>query len=639
MFQNAVPKKTTLLVAGLIFFFIPVFCQQSGPNIVWITIEDTSPDFIGCYGNSQAKTPNIDALAAEGIRFTNAFSTNVVCAPSRHTIITGVRTAEDGCGNHRSTFKIPSYIQGFPSHLKNKGYFTSNNLKTDYNLDDPKTFIQQNWTMQGGVADFTKRKDRSTPFFSVFNFNESHQSRTLGNSQEWFEKEILSQLKKEEIIQPTNLTVPPFYINNETNRRNMARMYNAIQVVDKKVGGIIQMIKDAGEWENTIVFFFSDHGQGMPRFKTNPSRLGGQIPFIIRFPEKYKSLLTTKAGTTVDELLTFEDLAPTMINITTGMAKPGYMKGRIFLGANKEASDNVYWCTRDNTDEVIDMGRTIIKGDFVYTRIYYPHLAVLQHQAYFDRSPMLEEMRNDLRSNKLDSLQVSIFRSRSAEYLFNRKTDKWETENLAGNKKIAGVLAEMRNLLKQKQTSYRDMGFLPEVVLAQVDRQDTLLTWKTKNYAFNKYLAIAEMVGRGKSFLADQLQLLQDKDSVARYWAVVGLRNQQTKDLNKTILQKTFEAEPAEMVKIELAELIYHHFNEEKYLQWLTDLIDRSNNPYIIRQAAMKLANNENLPAAIVDRIAKIRAGKKIGEKQDMAYAVKAVLGTITKTKVDDEGN
>lgn len=627
------------LALGILALPVVPMAQQK-PNIVWITIEDTSPDFIGCYGNREVRTPNIDALAAEGVRFTNAFSTNTVCSPSRHTIITGVRTVQDGCGNHRSTFKVPSYVKGLAHYLKEGGYFTTNNQKTDYNLDNPKAFIAQNWVLQGGKADFTKRQDKTQPFFSVFNFNESHQSRTVGNSRGWYEKEILSQLSANEVIRPEALTVPPFYQDDADNRRNIARLYNCLQVTDKRVGDIIRMIKDAGEWDNTIVFFFADHGQGMPRFKTNASRLGTQVPMVVRLPERYRRLLAVKPGSTYEDLVTFEDLAPTMINITTGAHPPSYMTGRIFMGPQQQPTNNVYWGSRDNTDEVIDMGRTLIKGDYVYTRIYYPHLAVLQHQAYYERSDMLKEMRADFAAHTLDSLQASIFSPRSAEYLFNRRTDKWETHNLAGDKKYAGLLAEMRRLNQQKMRTYQDVGFLPETVIGQIDGGgDTILTWKKTHYHVDKYMAVAEMVGRGKGFLPQQLALLSDKDSVIRYWAVIGLHNQQTRDLERAVLQKAFAREPSDFVKVELAEMLYDHFRDETYLQWLTDIISRSSNPYIRRQAAMKLANHEELPPAIVEQVRTIRDAMSQGERTDMAYPIRAALGTVVHAKVEDDDN
>jgi arylsulfatase A-like enzyme len=629
--------KYFIAVAGLLSMPAVLFSQQTKPNIVWITIEDTSPDFIGCYGNIQVKTPNIDALAAEGGRFTNAHSTNTVCSPSRHTIITGIRTAEDGTGNHRSTYKIPAYIKGFAHYVKKAGYFTANNVKTDYNIDNEKIFSEQNWTIQGNKVDFTKRENKAQPFFFVFNIDESHQSRSMTNSNTWYEKNVLSQLQPEEIIKPSGLTVPPFYKNNDNNRRNMARLYNSLLAMDKKMGQLIQKLKDEGEWENTIVFFFADHGQGMPRFKTNASRLGTQVPFVIRFPAKYKHLIKASENNTFNGLVTFEDLAPTMISLTTGSRPPGYMKGRIFLGHQTQPGDNVFWGCRDNADEVIDMGRTIIKGDYVYARIYYPHLSLLQREVYFDKADIVKQMRNDYAMGDLDSLQASIFKPRSAEYLFNIRKDKWETKNLAADKKYAALLAQMRRLNQQKIKTYNDIGFLHQTILAQIDKSDTLLVWKNKQYKVAKYLLVAEMVGMGKKHLAKQMNLLKDKDSVIRYWAVVGLRNQFIKDLNRDLLLNAFENEKSEFVKIEMADLLFSKFYEVAALEWIVDVIIGSSNSYLVRQAAMKLANNENLPAGIVEKIR--MAMKEVIErnKGEMNYAISCALATAAHQKIQDD--
>jgi arylsulfatase A-like enzyme len=630
-------KQKYLLFILLVNSVLPAFTQQQKPNIVWITIEDTSPDFIGCYGNKQAKTPNIDALAAEGVRFTNAHSTNTICSPSRHTIITGIRTAQDGAGHHRSSFNLPSYIKGFAYYVKNGGYFTSNYSKTDYNAGNEKAIIQQNWTKQGGQASFVKREHKTQPFFSVFNIDETHQSRTMTNTYAWFEKNILSKLQPEEIIQPEGLAVPPIYKNNDNNRRNMARLYNAVQAMDKKVGAFIQMIKDAGEWDNTIVFFFADHGQGMPRFKANASRLGTQVPFIIRFPEQYKHLIAAKPGGTFDELVTFEDLAPTMIHLTTGANPPGYLKGRVFLGDKKQATDNIFWGCRDNTDEVIDMGRIISKGDYVYTRVYYPHLPVLQRELYFDQSEIVQQMRFDYKSNNLDSLQASIFNQRSTEYLFNKSKDPWETQNLATDKRYAGVLASMRKMNRQKIIAYQDINFLPDVVLSQINAADTLMVWKKNHYKVQKYLKVAGMVGMGQKYLKRQMHLLDSKDSVVRYWAVVGLLNQPASALNKEILTNVFQKERTDFVKIELADVLYVKFNDIAMLDWTVDLISNSTNSYLVRQAAMKLANNENLPATVVAKMYAIMKTVTQRHAGVLSYAIHSTFVTVTRQKAEED--
>jgi len=127
----------------LLFLFTSTVFAQRKPNILWITIEDTSPQFIGCYGNKDARTPVIDQLANEGVRFTNAFSTGTVCSPSRSCIITGVKTYKMGTGNHRSNYPIPGFIKGFPYYMQQEGYYTTNNSKTDYNVGNVEAFTEE----------------------------------------------------------------------------------------------------------------------------------------------------------------------------------------------------------------------------------------------------------------------------------------------------------------------------------------------------------------------------------------------------------------------------------------------------------------------------------------------------------------
>lgn len=163
--------------ASLCFFLYPAtdsFAQK--PNILWITIEDTSPQFIGCYGNEAASTPVIDGLASEGVRFTNAFSTGTVCSTSRSTIITDVRTYELGTGNHRSQYPIPEHIKGFPYYLQQQGYYVTNNSKADYNLKDEKGFIQEAWHESSPKAGWWDREE-GQPFFAIFNYNVSAASK------------------------------------------------------------------------------------------------------------------------------------------------------------------------------------------------------------------------------------------------------------------------------------------------------------------------------------------------------------------------------------------------------------------------------------------------------------------------------
>jgi arylsulfatase A-like enzyme len=533
-------RKVLVIFALIAYLFFP-FCESSAqnrtkekPNILWITIEDTSPHFIGCYGNAGVKTPNIDQLAKEGLRFTNAYSTNTVCAPSRFTILTGVRSSAAGTGNHRTHYRIPAEITGFPHLLKKSGYYTTNNAKTDYNVADQKLLVAQNWDESSGKASYANRKP-GQPFFSVFNFNESHQSRTMTFARSWYVQNVLEKIPADNRVKPEEVIVPPFYRDSPEMREQIVRLYNSLHDVDMKVGELIAKLKADGEWENTIVFFFGDHGQGMPGFKTHASSLGHKVPFIICVPAKYQHLVPAAAGTTYDGLVHFEDLAPTILSVT-GTPAPDYMKGTVFLGTNKKAPQRYFWGARDNTDEVIDIGRTIIRDSLVYIRNYYPHLPTIQRHKYMDLSDIMQLIRKDQKEGKLNALQSSVVNGhRAAESLFNIKQDPWESHDLATLPAYQGVLKELRNANQEAILKNRDVMFAPEYVLSKTDQSDTLYKFRLdqSKYPLDQILNAAETVGRGKSYLKKQKDLLTNKNAVVRYWAVIGLHNQDKKVLNE----------------------------------------------------------------------------------------------------------
>ena len=266
--------KVDKIIAILLLFIVSSFSAQEKPNILWITIEDTSPQFIGCYGNKNASTPNIDKLAKEGIRFTNAFSTGTVCSPSRSAIITGIPTYKMGTGNHRSNYTIPKYIKGFPYFLKQEGYYTSNNVKTDYNIANEKDFINESWDESSNKATWSGRKDKNQPFFSVFNYAASHQSRTMSMPFAWYKKYVWDYLPKEDRIEDDAFEMPPFYKDTPEMRKQFARVYNSIKLTDNRIGKLLKKLEDDGLTENTIIFFYADHGEGMPRGKTNGINYG-----------------------------------------------------------------------------------------------------------------------------------------------------------------------------------------------------------------------------------------------------------------------------------------------------------------------------------------------------------------------------
>lgn len=410
--DNTYRRLRQILLIGTFIAVAAHAFPDERPNILWITIEDTSPQFVGCYGNQTVSTPNIDRLAGEGIRFTNAFSTNTVCSPSRTSLITGVPTWKAGTGNHRSKYPVPEFMKGFPYYLRQEGYYTSNNNKTDYNVAGEKAYIAEAWNESSGQAGWWGRA-AGQPFFAVFNFMDSHQSRTMTWPYEQYRREVLEQLDPAERVSDQAFDVPPFYRDSPEMRKQLARVYNSLKLTDKKIGDLLDRLQQDNLTDSTIIFFFADHGEGIPRGKTNGINLGYRVPFVIWFPPMYRHLSPWGTGVVSDELVSFEDLAPTLISLCGGQV-PDHMEGRVLVGPQRDAPPEYLVLAADRSDNGPDMVRTITDGRYVYSRNFMPFMPELRYINYMEIGEIKQEMRKDLAADRLEGLQRSLFEPRPA---------------------------------------------------------------------------------------------------------------------------------------------------------------------------------------------------------------------------------
>ena len=241
------------------------------PNILWLTSEDHSPT-MGCYGDKVARTPNIDALATKGMLFKKAWSVAPVCAPARTTIISGLYPSSTGGIHMRSMVSMPNGTKMYPEFLREAGYYCTNNSKTDYNLREPAKL----WDASSGNASW-KNRPKDQPFFAIFNSTKSHESqiRTRPHTQ---------------ITQPEDIRVPAYHPDTPEVRQDWAQYYDKVSEADADAGKRLKELEEAGLAADTIVFYYADHGSGMPRSKRWPSNSGLHVPFVVYFPEKYKHL-------------------------------------------------------------------------------------------------------------------------------------------------------------------------------------------------------------------------------------------------------------------------------------------------------------------------------------------------------------
>lgn len=443
----------TLLTAALPSVVQGQSAVQKRPNIIWISTEDFSPH-LGCYGDKVARTPHIDQLAAQGVRFTNAFTTAAISAPCRAGIITGMYQTAIGCMHMRTTgyrramedpleFTAvpPHYVKAFTEYLRVAGYYCTNNNKTDYQFaKDPVP--ASIWDDCSKTAHYKNRPDKSQPFFAVFNYIGTHES------QNWDIDKVNTD--------PKRVKVPPYYPDTEIVRRNIAKSYDNTARLDSAVAALLAELDREGEAENTIVFFWGDHGDGLPRAKRFLYDSGLKIPLIIRWPG------SIKPGTVNDQLVSSIDFGPTVLSMA-GVKVPVHMQGRPFLGPQAAEPREVVYAARDRVDESYDMIRSVRSKDYLYIRNFYPNEPFHIWVPYLNKMPIMQEVMRLDADGKLTAPQKAwMANNRSPEELYDVKADPFQLNNLADNPKYKKVLSEMRILQDNWALATNDMGRMNE---------------------------------------------------------------------------------------------------------------------------------------------------------------------------------
>jgi N-sulfoglucosamine sulfohydrolase len=426
---------------------------QKRPNILWISTEDLSPH-LGCYGDNLAKTPNLDRLAAQGIRYTNVYTTAAISAPCRAGMITGMYQTSIGCMHMRTTsyrratenpvnFTAvpPHYVKAFTEYMRCAGYYCTNNSKTDYQFaKDPVP--ASIWDECSRTAHYKNRPDKSQPFFAVFNWVGTHES------QNW----DISNVKTD----PSKVIVPPYYPDNEIVRKNIAKLYDNIATLDSVVGVMLTELEKEGELDNTIIFFWGDHGDGLPRAKRWLYDSGLNIPLIVKMPG-YK-----RAGETDSRLISSIDFGPTVLSLA-GIKVPAHMQGIPFLGDQAGQPRDAVFAARDRVDESYDMIRSVRTQDYLYIRNYYPNEPYPIWIAYLSNMPIYKEMLRLDAEGRLTGAQKSwMAYSRPPEELYDVKADPYQVKNIVDDPKYKTVLDDLRKRHEKWTLETGDMGHMNE---------------------------------------------------------------------------------------------------------------------------------------------------------------------------------
>ncbi|MCB1123455.1 MAG: sulfatase-like hydrolase/transferase, partial [Verrucomicrobiae bacterium] len=520
----------TRFLLTFLFSLLPsAFCLgESRPNVLWITWEDISRD-LGCYGDDYSISPNVDQLAREGVLYTRAWSNAGMCAPARATLITGMYPSSTGAMNMRSEVTLPDNIRGYPEYLRKAGYFCSNHVKMDYNWVAPESTwdtVNSDWENKG----WNLRKP-GQPFFTIINITDTHSSQLYYRGEERYQ-ERLKRLKPGQLHDPAKVAVPPYYPDTPEVRQDLARYYDNITYADLLVGDILKKLEDDGLADDTIVFYYSDHGRGMPRSKGWLFQTSLRVPFIIRFPEKYKHLAPSAPGTTTDRMVSFVDFAPTLLSLC-GVEIPDHMQGKAFLGEQETEPRQLQFAYRDRMDERIDLIRAVWDGKYKYIRNFRSNLPWFHHQTrnYPHKQGSYQVLHQYYAEGKLNEDQAQFMAmSRPREQLFDTDADPYELHNLAGMPEYQNILKRKREQLNRWQHDILDLGFMPEsqwwtrfgVEGDKLDRH-SLVREKPELYPLSEIMHVADLIDRGPRVLNEQIHFLSSEDPVIRYWALQGI--------------------------------------------------------------------------------------------------------------------
>jgi arylsulfatase A-like enzyme len=433
------------------------------PNIVWIVAEDLSP-VIPPFGDSTITTPNLDLLAAEGVRYGNVFSPSGVCAPSRAAVATGMYPTAIGAMHmrtgpwagaevspaaleaHRERFTPyeavpPATVRMHSEHLRRGGYYTTNRAKHDYQFRAPVTA----WDASSRGAHWRNRP-AGQPFFSIFNLGITHESQIWARAND-------SLLVADDLDVP----VPPYLPTTEVARRDIRRMYSNILIMDRQLGALLDELDAAGLLDSTIVFWFGDHGGPLPRQKRLLYDSGIRLPLIIRYPNGWR------AGSTDDRLISFVDFLPTLVSLA-GLPQPDGLDGRPFEGRDRSPQDRRYiHAAVDRLDAQPNGVRAVRDQRYKYLRHLDPDLPYYTRVTYREQMPIMQELLRLREAGQLTEAQAQWFRPRRpAEELFDTAVDPHELNNLAGNPDFADKLRELRSEADRWMMETGDLGLMPE---------------------------------------------------------------------------------------------------------------------------------------------------------------------------------
>ncbi len=431
---------------------------------------------------------------------------------------------------------------------------------------------------------------------------ESHQSRSMVWPYEQFQKEVQSHLSASEIHNPNLAPLPPYYPDTPLVRKTVARYYDCVTRMDQRVGEILADLKADGLYDETIIFFYSDHGSGMPRHKRALLDSGMRVPLLIRIPEKYQGMARSVFGKgDVSRLASFEDFGPTVLSLAGFDVLPSHMTGRAFLGTLDSSSRQYVFGHRDRVDEIMDMARSVRSQNFLYIRNYMPHLGYNQQGAWIDQADVRGEFYKLAASGTASPAQNQYLSlTRSPEELYDCVKDPLNLNNLAYSLEHETIVTEMRERLHRHFVETRDLGLVPEIELWRHARSIPPMQWKsTEQFSPEQVLAAAELVGTDDYEAI--LKSLGDRDPAIRYWGAVASSALEALPERVTEQLRRLFDDSSKAVAIEAANAIARHTGDPAAIGALTRWFEHDDRTVVLHAArAIELLANPSSKDAVL---------------------------------------
>lgn len=610
-----------LPISLLIFVMLGFSCselpaQKKKPNILWLVVEDMSP-YLSFYGNTYTQTPTLDQLAAESIVFTNAYSNGAQCSPARSTLMSGIYAPMLATDWHRQGRAVPEAFY-YPIYLQKAGYYCTNNSKRDYNANNVPEDI---WNDSSNKASYLNRPDKDQPFFAVFNYGGTHTKRIAT-------RDVAGRTPRR--VDPASVQLPPYLPDEPWIRDDLAWHYDAVSEMDSWVKAKLDELEASGEAENTIVFFYSDHGGCLPRAKAFVYETGTRIPLVIHIPPKWRRLAKAKTPARDDRLVGFIDFAPTVLNLA-GIKQPEFMMGQAFLGRKQPAPKNRLFLYRANQEQSFIPSRAWTDGRYRLIWNFntaYPNGA---RQSYQWQMPSYQAWDKAQLENRTTGIENRFWEPMTAIELYDTEQDPYEVNNLVQNPAYSEMMTKMCRELLDFMIDNKDLGLYPWSMRRR-DEPAPFYDYVRKTGKDVEQLiraaALASVANPGD--LSDLEQLMSSSEPAVQYWGSRGILQLLERGLIDQIpgvvLQVFIDEDANPELRLACAEIMVKHGGDREALDYILDQVEAD---YYIAYATL-----QNLGAAA--KPAEARLVNLLGKEQLHQFHIRSALINIGYLPYDE---